>query len=109
MDLPTQEKKRLEDAIAELRLQSPAAPAYGFEPQQPGSPLSPESRAVIQELESPRAVNQLRSELSDVRLELQRLTEEVRGDAVSRNIYFGKILRLLLHLLFLGTWRLPAC
>ena len=78
-----QDKKRLEDVISELRLHTPvqtSAPVPGagtYNASQQAAPLSSESKAVIQELESPRAMQELRSELSDVRNEMQRLTEEV--------------------------------
>lgn len=71
-----QEKKRLEDTIGELRLH--ATSSSGHTAATPlAAPLSPESKAVIQELESPRAIAELRTELSDVKSEMQRLTEEV--------------------------------
>ena len=83
----------MEDVISELRLQTPAqasasvpgAEMYNAAPQQ-AAPLSPESKAVIQELESPRAMQQLRSELSDVRNEMQRVTEEVSVYSKSRSL-----------------------
>ena len=83
--IESQEKKRLEDTIAELRLQAtanlsapPSTPGFAYESTPLRiRPLSPESKAVMQELDSPPAVKEMRSELSDARVELQRLTEEV--------------------------------
>lgn len=81
-----QEKKRLEDTISELRQQlqavgSPSTPGAmrgGAEAQQSTpAPLSEESKEVMREMDSSPEVRQMRSELSDTRLELQRMTEEV--------------------------------
>lgn len=81
-----QERKRLEDTIAELRLQATATlappeytPGFAYEAAPVRvRPLSAESKAVMQELDSPSAVKEMRAELADSRMELQRLTEEVR-------------------------------
>lgn len=69
----------MEDTIAEMRAQT-SVPPLGqdmYSITKPIMPLSPEATAVIQDLESPRAVQELRHELTDVKSELQRLTEEV--------------------------------
>ena len=82
-----QEKKRLEDAIMELRLQNEQLGGAGggamADEARPRSattqtsPLSEESKAVMRELDTPEDSRHLARELTEAKQEVQRLTEEV--------------------------------
>ena len=82
-----QEKKRLEDAIMELRLQNEQLGGSGggalADEARPRSattqtsPLSEESKAVMRELDTPEDSRHLARELTEAKQEVQRLTEEV--------------------------------
>ena len=88
-----QEKKRLEDALMELRLQNDhlqqggSADYYGEGPPM----LSEESRAVMREMDAPEDSKPLFRQLSDTRQELQRLTEEVSPLFYSMNTPYCKL------------------